>query len=165
VLGKGVPKFGKVYAAGLVILKSNSRLSNRALGSSFFMPKIRALLKSEIIIILSLIVFAGFIFFWRLGEPALKDWDEAIYAEVSKEILLTGNWIDLQCDGKPWLEKPPLTLWLTAILYRLFGVNEFWSRGLLRFGSRYRHPHIFDWQPNSRADLRTPGEFNLTDNF
>lgn len=94
------------------------------------MPKIRALLQSEIIIVLSLIVLAGFILFWRLGEPSLKEWDEAIYAEISKEILQSGNWIDPQWDGKPWLEKPPLTLWLTAILYRLFGVNEFWSRAV-----------------------------------
>lgn len=87
-------------------------------------------LKSENVLIFSLMLFSAFIFFWRLGEPALKDWDEAIYGEVSKEILQSGNWLDLQWDGKPWLEKPPVTFWVTAILYRLFGENEFWSRAV-----------------------------------
>ena len=59
------------------------------------MLKIPAALKSENILIFPLILFAGFVFFWRLGQPALKDWDEAIYGEVSKEILQSGNWFDL----------------------------------------------------------------------
>lgn len=94
------------------------------------LKKIRVFFTSESILTFSLILLAAFIFFWRLGEPAFKDWDESIYGEVSKEILQTGNWLNLQWDGKPWFEKPPLTFWFTALLFRLFGVNEFWARAV-----------------------------------
>jgi len=66
--------------------------------------------------------------FYRLGDPALKNWDEAIYAEVAKEILQTGDWITLHWQHAEWLEKPPLTFWVISGLFRLFGVSEFSAR-------------------------------------
>ena len=65
-----------------------------------------------------------------LGHKALADWDEGIYAEVSREFL-GGNWLVPHWHFHPWFEKPPFALWITAVFFRLFGVNEFWAR----FGS------------------------------
>ncbi len=62
-----------------------------------------------------------------LGHKALADWDEGIYAEVSREFL-GGNWLVPHWHFQPWFEKPPLGLWLTAIFFRIFGVSEFWAR-------------------------------------
>ena len=58
---------------------------------------------------------------------ACSDWDEAIYAQIAKEMVHTGS--DHPHWGyKLWFEKPPLLMWITAILYKIFGINELWSR-------------------------------------
>jgi 4-amino-4-deoxy-L-arabinose transferase-like glycosyltransferase len=75
---------------------------------------------------LAMLVSAAVIF-PLLGHKALADWDEGIYAEVSREFLGRG-WLIPHWHFQPWFEKPPLGLWVTAIFFRLFGVNEFWAR-------------------------------------
>jgi hypothetical protein len=77
---------------------------------------------------LLLISLATLIILPGLGEGSLRDWDEAIYAQVSKEIVQSGDWITLYHGYKPFFEKPPLLMWIIAIFYKLFGVNEFWAR-------------------------------------
>jgi 4-amino-4-deoxy-L-arabinose transferase-like glycosyltransferase len=62
-----------------------------------------------------------------LGHKPLAEWDEAIYAEVSRE-MLTGSWLVPHWNRQLWLEKPPLMLWITAAFFKLFSVNEFWAR-------------------------------------
>ncbi len=62
-----------------------------------------------------------------LGHRTLADWDEGIYAEVSRE-MLSGNWLVPHWNAQLWFEKPPLTLWITAVFFKLFGVTEFWAR-------------------------------------
>lgn len=75
-----------------------------------------------------LIILATIVLFWKLGQGSLDDWDEAIYAQVSKEIVQSGDWVVLHRGYTPWFHKPPLFMWTTALFYQLFGVNEFWSR-------------------------------------
>ncbi|MGB7251432.1 MAG: glycosyltransferase family 39 protein [Phormidesmis sp.] len=66
--------------------------------------------------------------FWRLGEASLNDWDEAIYAQISKEIVTGGDWITLHWGYENWFHKPPLFMWVTATFFKFFGVSEFWAR-------------------------------------
>ncbi len=54
--------------------------------------------------------------------------DESRYAEVPREMLARGDWITPRLDGQPYLEKPPLLYWLTAVSYRLFGVHDWAAR-------------------------------------
>jgi len=75
---------------------------------------------------LVLISASGIAIFYSLGERLLK-WDEAIYAEVAKE-MLKHSWLTPHWNFQPWFEKPPLLMWLTALMYRLFGVSEFSAR-------------------------------------
>ena len=65
--------------------------------------------------------------FYSLGERLLK-WDESIYAEVAREMLNRHNWLTPYWNFQPWFEKPPLLMWLTAPMYRLFGASEFSAR-------------------------------------
>jgi 4-amino-4-deoxy-L-arabinose transferase-like glycosyltransferase len=65
----------------------------------------------------------------NLGELPLRDWDEATYAIVAREMLQSGHWLHPTLGGQPFLFKPPLSLWLIAASYQLFGVNE-WSTRL-----------------------------------
>jgi 4-amino-4-deoxy-L-arabinose transferase-like glycosyltransferase len=71
---------------------------------------------------------AAFALLWNLGAGDLAAWDEAIYAEVSKEAARGGDWLTLHWGYRPWFEKPPLFMWVTAFFYSLFGVGEFWAR-------------------------------------
>jgi 4-amino-4-deoxy-L-arabinose transferase-like glycosyltransferase len=77
-------------------------------------------------LLLAVLIAAG-VMLPLLGHKALADWDEGIYAEVSREFV-GRSWLIPHWHFQPWFEKPPLGLWLTAIFYRIFGVNEFWAR-------------------------------------
>jgi 4-amino-4-deoxy-L-arabinose transferase-like glycosyltransferase len=83
---------------------------------------------SNVLPISLLILIAAFVLLWKLGTGSLAAWDEAIYAQVSKEIVQSGNWLTLHWEYQPWFEKPPLFMWITPFFYRLFGVSEFWAR-------------------------------------
>ncbi len=63
-----------------------------------------------------------------LGHRILAEWDEGIYAEVSREMLHAHSWITPLWNTEPWLEKPPLLFWITAASYKLFGPTEFAAR-------------------------------------
>jgi 4-amino-4-deoxy-L-arabinose transferase-like glycosyltransferase len=56
---------------------------------------------------------------FHLLEP-----DEGRYAQIPKEMLDTGSWVVPTLQGEPYLDKPPLMYWLTALSYRAFGVSE-----------------------------------------
>jgi len=75
--------------------------------------------------IVLLAAFAAAVLLWALGTGSLCSWDEGLYGEVSREILLTGNWIDLSWAGQAWSDKPPLYMWVTAFFGSIFGINEF----------------------------------------
>ena len=82
---------------------------------------------------LSLFALSTIVLFWKLGARSLKDWDEAIYAQISKEIVQNGDWLTLHWGYSPWFHKPPLFMWTTAVFYQLFEVNEFWARAASAF--------------------------------
>ncbi len=80
------------------------------------------------IISLSVLTLSFFVHFYLLGEGSLHDWDEAIYAQVAKEIAVSDNWLTLSWAGQPFWHKPPLYFWLTAVVYKIVGINEFAAR-------------------------------------
>jgi 4-amino-4-deoxy-L-arabinose transferase-like glycosyltransferase len=59
---------------------------------------------------------------------SLTSWDEAIYAEVAREMIKSHDWLTLHYAGAPFLEKPPLVIWLVALTYSALGISEFTSR-------------------------------------
>ncbi len=65
------------------------------------------------------------LFFWRLGEVPLIGLDEGLYAETSREMLASGDYVVPTCNGGPFYDKPPLAYWLQAVSMRVFGVNSF----------------------------------------
>jgi 4-amino-4-deoxy-L-arabinose transferase-like glycosyltransferase len=62
-----------------------------------------------------------------LGHKPLTNWDEGIYAEISREMFSLGPLVP-HWNYQPWFEKPPLMLWITAAFFKVFGVTEFWAR-------------------------------------
>ena len=52
-----------------------------------------------------LALIAAPIFFFKLGTGALLDWDEAIYAEVSKEMVRGHHWLTPYWQHGPFFSK------------------------------------------------------------
>jgi 4-amino-4-deoxy-L-arabinose transferase-like glycosyltransferase len=51
--------------------------------------------------------------------------DAVVYALLSKNIALSGDWVNLMFFGQDWLDKPHLPFWLTALSFEIFGINQF----------------------------------------
>jgi len=71
---------------------------------------------------------AAFIRLATLGAYPLTDNTEARYAEVAREMLISGDWITPHLHGIKFWSKPPLSIWMTAGTLSLFGFNEFAAR-------------------------------------
>lgn len=54
--------------------------------------------------------------------------DEGRYAEIPREMLASGDWITPRMNGLKYFEKPPLQYWMTALSFRLFGLDEWTAR-------------------------------------
>src|SRR5919197_1969441 len=61
--------------------------------------------------------------FVRLDRPLL-DPDEGLYASVAQEMWSRSDWIIPHVSGVPYLDKPPLSFWLTAATMWLVGPTE-----------------------------------------
>ena len=74
-------------------------------------------------------LFLGIVLFIPfLGNFHLFDWDEINFAESSREMLVSGNFMQVQVNFEPFQEKPPLFFWLQSLSMKIFGVNEFGAR-------------------------------------
>lgn len=83
---------------------------------------------------------AVIVWFGSLGLRHLVGPDEGRYAEISREMLATGDWVTIRYNALKYFEKPPFHMWATAATYTLFGVGEWQARltvalaGLLGIG-------------------------------
>lgn len=80
--------------------------------------------KSAVYMLLALGIL---LFVPKLGMPLL-DPDEGLYAEIAREMVTRGDWILPHVNGLPYLEKPPLYFWLTALTFQVFGPSEWATR-------------------------------------
>ena len=64
----------------------------------------------------------------RLATPALRHWDEAWYAQASRETAASGTPLTVRWNGRPWFHKPPLALWLTGLAFGALGEGELAAR-------------------------------------
>src|ERR1700754_3124204 len=81
----------------------------------------------KIVSTLSATALASIVLLSLLGHKPLTNWDEGIYAEISREMLSLGALVP-HWNYQPWFEKPPLMFWITAALFKVFGVSDFWAR-------------------------------------
>ncbi len=65
-----------------------------------------------------------------LGTPWFLDFDEAVYAEASRGMWASGDWVRPRWNGEPFYEKPALFYWLTASLYGVVGVTPLAPRAI-----------------------------------
>ncbi|MBB4816077.1 4-amino-4-deoxy-L-arabinose transferase-like glycosyltransferase [Pseudomonas rhodesiae] len=68
-----------------------------------------------------LLLLAGLLFFFALGNHELQGSTEARVAGIAMAMHLDNDWVMPQLFREPFLEKPPLSLWLDAGAIRVFG--------------------------------------------
>src|ERR1700730_14932538 len=68
---------------------------------------------------------ASIVYFAGLGAPALWEPDEGRYAEIAREMVVSGDYVTPRDDYELYFEKPPLVYWAEAAAIKIFGVDEF----------------------------------------
>ncbi len=79
-----------------------------------------------------LIGFTAFVLFFNLNSWSVTESSEARYAQISKEMISSGDWVHPQLMGIFHYHKPPMTNWITAVSYKIFGVTPFGARFFLQ---------------------------------
>jgi 4-amino-4-deoxy-L-arabinose transferase-like glycosyltransferase len=76
---------------------------------------------------LIVLLFSGAIYLGCIvSPPSLMDDVDAVQAQISRNMLTSGDWVTARLDGVAYLEKAPLVYWMIAGSYKIFGVHD-WS--------------------------------------
>ena len=78
--------------------------------------------------ILILVLVYALLWFGALNYRHLIPSDEGRYAEIAREMLVTGDWVTPRYNGYKYFEKPPLQIWATATAFNLFGIGDWQAR-------------------------------------
>ncbi|HEU0188869.1 MAG TPA: glycosyltransferase family 39 protein [Gallionella sp.] len=68
------------------------------------------------------------IWFANLEYRKLIKPDEGRYAEIPREMVVSGDWVTPRLNELKYFEKPPLQYWATAVAYTVFGEHQWTSR-------------------------------------
>lgn len=82
------------------------------------------------IVVLVIVIFLV-LMLTTAGQWGIIETSEARYAEISREMVRSGDWLHPTLLNIYHYHKPPLTYWLTSISFSIFGVNEFAVRFFL----------------------------------
>lgn len=72
----------------------------------------------------AVVALCALLFFSGLGLRSLWETDEARYGEIAREMTVTGDLVTPTLNYVKYFEKPPLTYWLTALSFEIFGVSD-----------------------------------------
>jgi len=53
---------------------------------------------------------------------------DAVQAQISRNMLDSGDWVTARLDGVAYLEKSPLKYWMIAVAFKVFGVHDWAAR-------------------------------------
>ena len=67
---------------------------------------------------------ATIVYMLFIGNVNLFDWDEINFAEAAREMIVTGDYLNVRIDYEPFHEKPPLFIWMQVISMKILGVSE-----------------------------------------
>lgn len=76
----------------------------------------------------ALLLVFSLLFFTSLHKPAVIDYDEGVYAEVSRAMFENRELVIPELNGEGFFEKPPMLYWTQMLGYKLFGINSMGAR-------------------------------------
>lgn len=79
--------------------------------------------------LLVVLAVALLVWFANIDYRKLVKSDEGRYAEIAREMAVSGDWITPRLNDFKYFYKPPLQYWATAAFYKVFGIDE-WSARL-----------------------------------
>src|SRR6059036_1658966 len=94
-----------------------ARVQSFAIARNSFKPDL-------IVVLVAAAIFLGCAF----SPPHLMDDVDAVQAQISRNMLQSGDWVTARLNGVAYLEKSPLGYWLTATSYMVFGIHDWAAR-------------------------------------
>ena len=80
-------------------------------------------------LVLIVLLFSGAIYVGCvISPPSLMDDADAVQAQISRNMLTSGDWVTARLDGIAYLEKAPLIYWTIAGSYKIFGTHDWAAR-------------------------------------
>jgi 4-amino-4-deoxy-L-arabinose transferase-like glycosyltransferase len=76
------------------------------------------------VLLIAAVIYLGCI----VSPPSLMDDVDAVQAQISRNMLASGDWVTARLDGVVYLEKAPLNYWTIAIAYLVFGAYDWAAR-------------------------------------
>jgi 4-amino-4-deoxy-L-arabinose transferase-like glycosyltransferase len=76
------------------------------------------------VLLIAAVIYLGCI----VSPPSLMDDVDATIAQMSRNMVASGDWVTPRLDGIALLEKPPLYYWPIALSYNTFGVHDWAAR-------------------------------------
>ena len=80
------------------------------------------------LLLLVVVLTLGVAWFGTLNERKLVRPDEGRYAEIPREMVVSGDWVTPRLNGIKYFEKPALQYWATAAGYEIFGEHPWTAR-------------------------------------
>src|SRR5271167_3877932 len=77
-----------------------------------------------VVLLFAAAVYAG----CMISPPSLMDDVDAVQAQISRNMLTSGDWVTARLDGIPYLEKAPLIYWLIGASFQVFGASDWAAR-------------------------------------
>ena len=78
--------------------------------------------------LLALVGLCSIAFFNQLGTLGLMDKTEGLFAEIPRQMLVTGDWITPRWNTKTFFDYPVWGYWMVGLSYRIFGVTAWAAR-------------------------------------
>jgi 4-amino-4-deoxy-L-arabinose transferase-like glycosyltransferase len=63
-----------------------------------------------------------------VSPPSLMDDVDAAVAQISRNMVTSGDWVTPRADGIAFLEKPALFYWPMAAAFKIFGIHDWAAR-------------------------------------
>ena len=79
-------------------------------------------------LLLGLLLIFTLVWFSNLEYRKLANPDEGRYAEIPREMVLSGDWVTPRLNDLKYFEKPPLQYWATAMAFQVFGESHWAAR-------------------------------------
>jgi 4-amino-4-deoxy-L-arabinose transferase-like glycosyltransferase len=84
--------------------------------------------KSWLIYLIVALVAGAIYLGCSVSPPSLMDDVDAAVAQISRNMVTSGDWVTPRVDGIAFLEKPAMFYWPMAVSFKIFGVHDWAAR-------------------------------------